>query len=113
EYCKKHQECSCHTRKEPINGMRLIDCEQMAIVEARASPWVALSYMWGETDTTPFPHLPDTITDAITVTKQLGYRYLRVDQYCIDQSNSAHRDSQLQKMDQIFMGAVLIIVAAA
>lgn len=48
----------------------------------------------------------------MTVTKNLGHRYLWVDELCIDQENASHRNSQLGKMDQIYKGADLTIVAA-
>jgi hypothetical protein len=57
-------------------------------------------------------HLPRTVEDAIAVTKNLSHRYLWVDELCIDQSDPAHRVSQIGKMDQIYQGADLTIVAA-
>ncbi|KAF2036390.1 heterokaryon incompatibility, partial [Setomelanomma holmii] len=57
--------------------------------------------------------LPRTVTDAIVVTKALIYRYLWVDELCINQGDTLHRDSQIKKMDQIYRGADLTIVAAA
>lgn len=57
-------------------------------------------------------HLPKTVEDAITVTKSLDYRYLWVDELCIDQLDPVHRASQIGQMDQIYRGADLTIVAA-
>jgi hypothetical protein len=57
--------------------------------------------------------MPGTIKDAISVTLQLEYRYLWVDEYCIDQNDNDHRNDQIKKMDQIYRGADLTIVAAA
>lgn len=56
--------------------------------------------------------LPRTVEDAIAVTRNLNYRYLWVDELCIDQSDPTHRMSQIGKMDQIYQGADLTIVAA-
>lgn len=57
-------------------------------------------------------NLPRTVEDAITVTKNLDYRYLWVDELCIEQNDSSHRASQIGKMDRIYKGADLTIVAA-
>lgn len=108
-----------------VSGMNLIDCEDMIIVEAaQEMRWLALSYVWGANYQTEGHSgyrsgsrisldAPRTISDAISVTIQLGYRYLWVDEYCIDQNDPEHRSDQIQKMDQIYCGADLTIVAAA
>ncbi|KAK2754953.1 hypothetical protein CKAH01_05967 [Colletotrichum kahawae] len=51
--------------------------------------------------------------DAITLTKLLGYQYLWVDKYCIDQSNVSELSDQISKMDLIYNNAEATIVAAA
>jgi hypothetical protein len=106
----------------------LIDCNELAIVRADFPiRWVTLSYVWGhrpqssavkndlgfrEGSRLP-PDLPRTVEDAISVTKQLGYRFLWVDEYCIDQLDENHRTEQIGQMDRIYMGTDLTIVAAA
>lgn len=108
----------------------------MTLVEADASSrWVALSYVWGLRLIAPVPvavvaagralystsieeralpkEFPCTIQDAITVTRRLGYRYLWVDEYCIDQTNGSRRQAQIARMDEVYCGADLTIVAAA
>lgn len=57
--------------------------------------------------------LPKTVEDALIVTKRLNYRYLWVDEICISQLNPVHRASQIARMDEIYSGADLTIVAAA
>ncbi|KAK5651427.1 hypothetical protein OQA88_12515 [Cercophora sp. LCS_1] len=47
------------------------------------------------------------------VTKGLGYRYLWVDKYCIDQRNPSEKADQIGKMDLIYSNAELVIIAAA
>jgi hypothetical protein len=59
------------------------------------------------------PDIPRTVRDAIRVTRKLGYRHLWVDEYCIDQNDDNHRNDQIERMDQIYRGADLTIVAAA
>ncbi|KAG6356230.1 hypothetical protein INS49_015617 [Diaporthe citri] len=97
---------------------RLIDCVTRRLVSAGddAIPnprFVALSYVWGPnvgttTLTENLPSkLPLTIRDAMTVTKDLGFQYLWVDQYCIDQSDNVDKDMQIRHMD------LITIIAAA
>ncbi|KAM7211641.1 HET domain containing protein [Rhypophila decipiens] len=83
--------------------------------------YLALSYVWG--GVMPHPDglangtLPQTIEDAITVTRELGRRYLWVDALCIDQSlhptsaQLACKMQQLSIMDMIYGCAALTLVA--
>jgi hypothetical protein len=125
ETCVKCHESVCTEELFRILGMNLIDCEEMVIVKAvQEMRWLALSYVWGvnlrtedhagyREGSSMSLEIPETVRDAISVTLQLGYRYLWVDEYCIDQSDDTHRDDQIKKMDQIYRGADLTIVAAA
>jgi hypothetical protein len=114
------QHARCHTRDCVVEGMRLIDCQEHKICRAKPNVrWIALSYVWGKPTSTKPPHdtpdfpsnLPQTIKDAMTVTVELGYRYLWVDAYCINQSHGAHKADQISKMDRIYRGAEFTIVA--
>jgi len=82
--------CRCHhvrcaPKKPPgedLKGFRVIDCrkengEGGFVVEKRAwsKRYVALSYVWGPSS----EDWPQTILDAVEVTKRLGERYLWVD----------------------------------
>ncbi|KAF1935265.1 HET-domain-containing protein [Clathrospora elynae] len=112
--------CRCHhrgcARRKPagatLRGFRVIDCRKTPpeIVER---PWseryVALSYVWGP----PAGDWPQTIVDAIEVTKGLGERYLWVDRTCIDQFNLEEKMSLIAKMDAVYEGAEFTIVCAA
>lgn len=111
---------------------RLIDCIARRLVPVGYNTvprprFVALSYVWGEAysgwkedvSSTPTPmqgillDLPLTIEDAITVTKALGFQYLWVDQYCIDQGDAEDKKRQVRYMDRIYQCADITIVAAA
>jgi hypothetical protein len=109
-----------------VENMYLVDCENARIVrvdEIDNPRWLALSYVWGAASQAlssamadndlSVEKLPQTIQDAITVTRALDYRYLWVDELCINQRNAIHRTDQIVKMDQIYKGADLTIVAAA
>ncbi|KAK4458660.1 heterokaryon incompatibility protein-domain-containing protein [Cladorrhinum samala] len=120
-----------------IQGLKLIDCERRVVVKAPVGiKWVTLSYVWSlaaprhcpldaELRTSWEPEserdiiramptsLPGIISDAMDATLALGYRYLWADQFCIDQSNKEEVAKQVGKMDQIYRGADLTIVAAS
>ncbi|KAF1951529.1 HET-domain-containing protein, partial [Byssothecium circinans] len=101
--------------------MSVIDCETRLVQSLPPeSSYFALSYVWGpplQCEEPEYPNLPRTlprtIEDAITVTSQLGYRYLWVDRYCINQKDTEHKMSQIQQMGAIYYNAALTIVAAA
>ena len=122
QHCTANHAC-CRGRDSVIEGLRLIDCQTRRIVEAPADPrWIALSYVWGPEVTMERSHdlpersqkaleYPPTVKDAITVTLALHERYLWVDAYCIDQKHAVHKADQISKMDRIYQGAVLTVVA--
>jgi hypothetical protein len=109
-------------------GSRLVDCITRRIVKPPGIvEYVALSYVWGEplqqysnrakslpqgTDELP-PVLPKTLEDAITLTIQLGFQYLWVDKYCVNQSSPNELQTQLGLMNLIYYGAAITIIAAA
>ncbi|KAH7078125.1 heterokaryon incompatibility protein-domain-containing protein [Paraphoma chrysanthemicola] len=115
-----------HLSRHLIKGMRLIDLDTQRIVAAdrlQDPHWIALSYVWGSPQhCSPIEviggnrlpdKLPRTIEDAITVAKRLEFRYIWIDELCVDQNDAAHCASQIKQMDQIYRGADLTIVAAA
>ncbi|KAH6898000.1 heterokaryon incompatibility protein-domain-containing protein [Thelonectria olida] len=97
------------------------ECAGMKLIDS----WVTLSYLWGKQEEvafddhpavtslyTPSPP-PRLISDAITVAKNLGYRYLWVDKYCIDQQNEPEKIDHINNMDLIYIGAEVTIMAAS
>lgn len=124
--CKRnHAECAIEDDIK-MPKTRLIECNTRKLVVAgdgaiQKPRFVALSYVWGQgatvgqmslTEDLP-SNLPLTIVDAITVTKELGFQYLWIDQYCIDQSDDEDKKRQIQQMDRIYKCADLTIIAAA
>jgi hypothetical protein len=87
--------------------------------------YVALSYCWGgpqkivtsnETLTAmmsslPRAMLPETIRDAIKVTRQSGIRYLWIDTLCIMQNNTSNQSYEIANMGNIYKNATLTIAA--
>ncbi|KAH6666539.1 heterokaryon incompatibility protein-domain-containing protein, partial [Plectosphaerella plurivora] len=131
---RQHKRLSS-TNEHPVN-ISLIDCLAMEVIappKEGSHPYAALSYVWGaapsalssffsprkpmptEATGTPslvFSKLPSTIRDAIQVTLALGFCYLWVDLFCIDQSDAAKHE-QIKQMDMIYQSAEVTIIAAA
>ncbi|KFY64180.1 hypothetical protein V496_03416 [Pseudogymnoascus sp. VKM F-4515 (FW-2607)] len=125
--CKDMHTKTCAVEAPSPNTIpffKLIECETLRIVPAPNEPYVALSYVWGESkpqtpelDRTPeldplSEKIPHTIKDAITVTLQLGFRYLWVDRYCNSQ-NRGELEAQILKMDLVYRNAKITIIACA
>lgn len=124
--CKEHHSARCTGKSlsPVVPGMKLIDCETRQVKLADSTmQWVALSYVWGRQTTRSYAvnsgnhqlpdQMPATVKDAVTVTKLLGYRYLWIDKYCIDQNDPDEFGNQIQSMDRIYRGSEVTIIAAA
>ena len=118
-------------RKMP-KSFRLIDVDSDCIVHPVQEPrYIALSYVWGAAktlrntkDTTKSLEakgsllerankLPNTIKDAIALTKSLGERYLWCDSLCVVQDDPDDQAQQIAAMDLIYSSAILTIAAAS
>lgn len=127
--CRDAHGVNCN-HEVSLTDFRLVDCTTLAVVDATNSmSWVALSYVWAiaqdnhanpnkyEDNILECRRLPDRIPgvvlDAIEVTKTLGYHYIWIDRYCIDQSDAEHIKDQISKMDRIYRGADLTVIAAS
>ncbi|KAF2433874.1 HET-domain-containing protein [Tothia fuscella] len=136
--CRSHKTlCEIRLPKE-VGGMRVIDCRNRKIIKYNNEKYVTLSYVWGKRATDdnlaspaatntlaapqddnvshpPLTELPEavdrTIEDAITVTKALGFHFLWVDQYCINQKDEKERQEQCSRMGDIYAGSELTIFA--
>ncbi|KAH6642102.1 heterokaryon incompatibility protein-domain-containing protein [Boeremia exigua] len=110
-----------------LPGFRLIDCDTQIVVAASTTKgrgtagysYVALSYVWGPTpdesrlnERGALENLPATIGDSIKLCRSLGFRYLWVDRYCIDQKNAEEKAIQIANMGKIYSSAQLTIVAS-
>ncbi|RYP26262.1 hypothetical protein DL767_008112 [Monosporascus sp. MG133] len=121
---------SLATKLDPVADLLLIDVVDSRIVEGQSTwQFVALSYVWGTTNTVVLTknnssklaekgalqdvELPATIRDAVTVTRQLGVRYMWVDALCIRQDDEEHKALQIEQMASVYASAFLTIVAAA
>ncbi|KAF2821120.1 HET-domain-containing protein [Ophiobolus disseminans] len=116
--CANQHSISClPTSRSQIPGLKVIDChtEHVVALPDAHCPYVALSYVWGtpRKDDEASAAYPQTIQDSMTVTLALGFRYIWVDRYCIDQDNDVERHQQICMMDRIYSDARLTIIAAA
>ncbi|KAI0407100.1 HET-domain-containing protein [Xylaria palmicola] len=121
-YCNRNHRSLCHFTKAHVHNLRLIDCEEQCIVEYQPEMhYVALSYVWGQAESQKEAHdgkqlpsqLPSLVQDAMAVTQRIGFRYLWVDRYCIDQADPAVKHGQIQQMGSIYGNAEVTIIAAA
>lgn len=124
------------------HNLRLIDVKKRQIVKPKNSAsldYVTLSYVWGVDEMkeagmdpaelhradiqrdddgreiTPLPEkLPQTIEDTVTLTSDLGFRYLWVDALCIVQDDPQwKKEATLERMDAIYNCSSLTIAAAS
>ncbi|KAI0334660.1 HET-domain-containing protein [Cubamyces sp. BRFM 1775] len=137
ECAREHAYCQAVT-SHPIGSAplpsRLIDCSYAMfprLVETNShslrEPYVALSYVWGMAQ----PHrttkdnlasyinhgidyavLPQTIRDAIHVTRALGLRFLWIDSLCIIQDSQEDMLRELARMRDVYRYAYVTIDAA-
>ena len=113
-------------------GFRLIDVQQMCIVEGHNDcRYLALSYVWGHSKTLRntknirvelemeagisdrLEEVPETIKDAIDLVRDLGERYLWVDSLCIIQDDDEDKANQIIAMDIVYGSAILTIAATS
>jgi hypothetical protein len=115
--------CGAPRDSSPVPLLQVIHCGTRRVVPLDDNPYVTLSYVWGQPQNAVQDQLPDdlpdqlpddlpnTIEDAITVTQKLGFQYLWIDRYCINQSNKQQAYTQIQQMDSIYRNSALTILA--
>ncbi|KAJ4372250.1 hypothetical protein N0V83_004024 [Neocucurbitaria cava] len=128
QFCSQYHNKHCPKSNHSVDRLRLIDCESLDVKTAHPEDiYVALSYVWGSPDRDNAPKgggnviddaqlpsiLPAVISDAIKVTRLLGFRYLWIDKFCIDQDNPGIKHDQIRQMGRIYEDADLTIIAAA
>ncbi|RSL50375.1 hypothetical protein CEP54_011938 [Fusarium duplospermum] len=125
EHCQKNHPEACQAKFDKgLLATRMIDVNTRTVVNCPDQcDYLALSYVWGgvhpEDGALEAGTLPQTIEDAITLTKGLGKQYLWVDALCIDQSlnptpeQAAEKAKQLGLMHLIYHCATITIYAVA
>jgi hypothetical protein len=130
-----HGECCKHDSTKQLPGLRLIDVNELRVVDAPASPrYFALSYVWGEAQGKCLnatksniaalrqagslsgeplgASLSFSIEDAIRVCWEFEEQYLWVDSLCIIQDDPEDKAKQIGIMEEIYSASVLTLVAA-
>lgn len=133
--CQKHHKGGCSSADERIRAssftnIMLIDVLNECLVEGNLSDeYAILSYMWGGgvTITTTLAtvenfkrpralsshlNLPETVADAIKMTRGMGFRYLWADCLCVIQ-DSPNKHREITNMDLIYSQAQVTIVAVS
>ncbi|RYP75517.1 hypothetical protein DL771_002402 [Monosporascus sp. 5C6A] len=131
--------CDEHVSCAPVGGFqptRLVDVRnpnhpRLALsggnVRGLIQPYAALSYVWGPKQEYVLTkasliemcvgldpsRLPKTISDAIEVTRQLGFDYLWVDALCIIQDSPKDKTRELPLMADTYSESSLCIVVAS
>jgi hypothetical protein len=111
---------------------KLINVDELRVCDAPdGQRFVALSYMWSvheqgkdlqlvqsNVDQLSQPgglvlqQLPNTISDAVLLCRDLGEQWLWVDRFCIVQDDAITKGTQINAMDIIYGMAVFTLVAA-
>jgi hypothetical protein len=117
-----HHNCCREAHLPDSILLKVIDCSTRTIVlAAPGCEYVALSYVWGlirrleRGDGASLPPSCDfIIEDAIRVTLELGFRFLWVDRYCVNQNDTKEAiEHQIKHMHLIYQAAVLTLIASA
>ncbi|KAF5676552.1 hypothetical protein FHETE_2048 [Fusarium heterosporum] len=113
-----------------LHVLRLVDVQDNCLVEKTSlERYIALSYVWGAVSNFRLTmanrpallvpgsvekvgHLiPDTIRDAIELTRRLGCRYLWVDALCLLQNDAEDLQLGVNAMDLVYERAWLTVIA--
>lgn len=114
-----------------LEVLRLLDVQTNYLIETTSlKKYVALSYVWGSVSSFRLTtinrpalliegslekvaeSLPNTVNDAIVLTRHLGCRYLWVDALCLLQNDAEDLELGVNSMDLIYGRAWLTVVAA-
>jgi hypothetical protein len=111
-------------------NVTFIDTELLCLVDGTTTKdYVCLSYVWGGVDSLKATigtrselrkpgalqsaDIAMLIKDAITLCRELGQKYLWVDQLCIEQDNSSQKHDQIPRMNVIYQQSRLTLIAWA
>jgi hypothetical protein len=124
---EKHTKCSPTAGRLPARVLDVVS-NKVKLVETqqKSAPYLTLSHCWGNkkiittTKATlksrksdiPWLSLSRTFQDAITITRELGFRYLWIDSLCIIQDDKKDWERESAKMASIYADSWLTIAAA-
>jgi hypothetical protein len=130
--CADHSQCPGQV--ETILPTRVIevapvdspDKPRLLVTAGKKGRYAALSYCWGSNSYGELKQshlnkylqhldvgaLPQTLRDAIAVTKSISIRYLWVDALCILQDSEEDKSHEISMMERVYRDSLLTIVAA-
>ncbi|KAL8391893.1 hypothetical protein RB595_002189 [Gaeumannomyces hyphopodioides] len=130
--CVQNHGPSCGAQETPVLPTRVMDVSKptLRLYETSAGEtgnYAALSYCWGGVQayqcTTgtlpallagfPFDDLPQTLKDAVTVTRSLGLKYLWIDSLCIIQDSETDKAHEVGRMAQVYRNAYVTVGAGS
>jgi hypothetical protein len=133
ECCRKnHAQCSNeHESMLPTRVINVGSQGDRAIKlhptqEGERGPYLTLSYCWGklpqyvttkktindESYTIQLDNLSQTVKDAVSVTRQLGFQYLWIDALCIVQNCPIDKSNEISRMHEVYKNSTLTISAS-
>ena len=135
--CRKNFGSSGHRAREyparliaiEKSFIRLIDTKHIDVSGPEPLKYLALSYTWGDktvheryfttTETydqhckaIPIRSLPNLFVDALTITRNLGIRYLWIDALCIVQGKGGDWEKEAERMHATFSAAYCVLAAS-
>ena len=120
--------------KETIRPTRLVEIEKdstsirLVLELASNGDYAALSYVWGQGEALwrtvkenidlrhhgfTFHELPQTPRDSVLVAARLGLRYIWIECLCILQDDLADWEKESVKMDAVYGGAIVTLMACS
>ena len=89
--------------------------------------YIALSHPWGNPphfctfssnieeykQKIEFGKLPATFQNAVTITRELGFRYLWIDSICIIQGSDGDFNKEAKRMEDVFSSAYCVLAASS
>lgn len=136
--CSEHDPAICPALVDVELPTRLLDVgsdddkESLRLIETskgQLARYLAFSHCWGPPETKKLltttetlssrlkfidqADMPPNFSDAVTITRRLGYKYLWIDSLCIIQDSKSDWESESQNMGRIYTNAALTLAAAA
>jgi hypothetical protein len=120
-YCSQQHTASCPSMPMTLSDLKVIDCQNGQVIAIPGNcQYLALSYCIGVSSadsksdrqlTVATKRFPNVIADAMLFTLNLGFQYLWVDQYSINQDDSAEMQKGISNMHKIYSEALAVIVS--
>ncbi|KAL4916356.1 heterokaryon incompatibility protein-domain-containing protein [Aspergillus aurantiobrunneus] len=103
QFAKRAQAGSSTTN--PLRLVRVCDGSVLATAElARKVVYAVISYTWSQFSK------EELLEWATSQAMKLGYEYIWIDQYCIDQTNKAEKNAEIKRMRDYYKSAAQVLV---